>query len=252
MTMQNKRIVVTRAPHQAMKLVDLLRERGAVPLIFPCIDIVPPDNCSPFDSALRNISNYEWLVVTSSNTVLAMKRRLQSLQIQPDLRAIKIAAVGQNTADAMYSMFGTHPSLIPDKQSAEGLADVMGFHETMTVFLPQSGIAKQDLAQALTEQGASVNVVEAYKTVIGHGGEDIPQMLKEKRVDAVTFTSPSTVENFIKRIEPVNALNLPAACIGSTTSDAASGAGFSTIITPEHFALEDMVQALEQYFEDQE
>jgi uroporphyrinogen-III synthase len=248
MTLQNKRIVVTRAPHQAVKLAEMLQEKGAVPLMYPCIDIAPPADLAPLDAVLRNLHNYEWLLITSSNTPLAMKRRLQALEIIPDFVHLKIAAVGQTTAEAMETLFGVKAEIVPETQSAAALAEVINVYEKMRVLLPQASIAKPDLADVLRKRGADVTVVEAYETVIGHGGEDIPTMIAENRVDAVTFTSSSTVENFVERIKPQTATHLPVVCIGAPTSDTAWEAGFQTVIASQDYSLENMVQKLKEYF----
>jgi uroporphyrinogen III methyltransferase / synthase len=248
MSLTNRRIVVTRAPHQALKLVELLQAKGAVPLIYPCIDIAPPENLSPLDAALRNLHNYEWLIITSSNTVIALKRRFQALQIQPDFAHLKIAAVGDSTQDAIESFLGASVQFVPENQSAVGLADMLNVRDGMRVLLPQSRIASLELAETLKEKGADITLVEAYQTIMGQGGEDVPTMIAEKRIDVVTFTSSSTVENFIERIKPQTATHIPAACIGQSTADTAWDLGFHTILVPRDYTLEKMVQKIEEYF----
>lgn len=249
MPLSNKRIVVTRAPHQAAKLVKMLREKNAVSLIFPCIDIAPPKDTSPLDAALRNLHNYEWMVITSSNSALSLKRRFQAMQIQPDFAKLKIAAVGETTKAAIESFLGASVQLVPDNQSAAALAETFNVREGMRVLLPQSRIASTELAESLKKQGADITLVEAYQTIIGQGGEDVPLMIAENRVDAVTFTSISTVENFITRIKPQTATHIPAACIGAATADTAWDLGFHTILVPREYKLENMVNKIEQYFE---
>lgn len=248
MPLTNKRMVVTRAPHQARKLVDLLREKGAVPLTYPVIDIAPPENLNPLDAALRNWHAYEWLLITSSNTPLALKRRFQALQIEPDFAHIKVASVGEATAESIESVLGVAPQLIPEMQSAAGLADALNVRKGMRVFLPQSAIAGADLADSLREKGADVTVVDAYCTIMGQGGEDVPTMIAENRVDALTFTSSSTVKFFIERIQPQTATHLPAACIGQPTADTARELGFQTVLVAGEPGLESMVQTLEEFF----
>lgn len=248
MSLKEKRIIVTRAPHQAAKLVKMLQNKDAVPLIYPCIDIAPPENSSELDSALRNLKAYDWLVLTSSNTVLALCRRIGALQLDINWSQVKIAAVGPSTTSAIESLFGMKPDFVPKRYNGKTLARTLPFHEDMCVFLPQSNIAGMDTAEILQNRGIDVTVVSAYENVVGQGGDNIPTYLEEGRVDAITFTSGSTIDGFVYRIEPLTAYNLPAACIGSSTADIAENYGFKNIIVPKKFTLKNMLEALEQHF----
>lgn len=249
MSLKDKRIIVTRAPHQAAKLVKMIRDKDAVPLIYPCIDIAPPEDTSELDGALRNLKAYDWLVLTSSNTVLAICRRLGALQMRMNWSKIKVAVVGTSTASSVEALFGMKPDFISAKQTGQSLAEALPFHENMRVFLPQSDIARMDTAEILQSRDIDVTVVSAYENIVGQGGEDIPLRLSENRVDAITFTSGSTVEGFVRRIEPLTAYDLPAACIGTSTAEIAESYGFKHIIIPEQFKLKDMLEALEKHFE---
>mgnify|MGYP006270199491 CR=1 FL=1 len=246
MSLKDKRVVVTRAPHQAEALVQLLRQRGAVPLIYPCIDIAPPADTSAIDATLHNLQAYDWLVLTSSNTVIALHRRLGALQIVPDWRQIKIAAVGTATAEAVSAHFGTTVDFIPDTQTGEALAETIEIDHGAQVILPKSALADDHLAQALRDKSAVVREIVAYETVMGSGGEDVPALITAGEVNAITFTSPSTVENFMERIHPVMALDIPVAVIGTTTAAKAREWGFQRVILPDHFSLEMMVNALSE------
>lgn len=248
MSLKDKRIVVTRAPHQAEKLVKMLQEREAVPLIYPCIDIAPPEHTSELDSALHNLIAYDWLVLTSSNTTLAICRRMAALQLDIDWTQIKIAVVGDSTASSVETLFGMEPDFIPEEHTGKALAEALPVYENTRIFLPQSNIAEMDTAEALRSRGVDVTVVSAYETVVGQGGEDIPLRLQEGRVDAVTFTSGSTVDGFVQRIAPLTAYNLPAACIGTSTAEVAESHGFKTLVVPEQFTLKDMITKLETHF----
>ena len=248
MSLKDKHIIVTRAAHQAAKLVKMLQDREAVPLIYPCIDIAPPDDTSEFDAALRNLKAYDWLLLTSTNTVLTVCRRIGALQLEIDWTEIKIAVVGPSTAKAVEILFGMEPDFIPEGYTGKALAEALPMHERMRVFLPQSNIATMDTAEVLQSRDIDVTVVSAYENVIGHGGEDIPLRLTENSVDAISFTSGSTVEGFVRRIAPLTAYQLPAACIGSSTAQIAQELGFEHIIVPQQFTLSAMLTELERYF----
>jgi len=241
-----KYIVNTRAVHQAEKLDKLLRERGAEPLAYPCIDILPPLDTSELDEALKSLETYDWLVLTSVNTVYTVAGQLAALNITPDWSQVKVAAVGSSTAKAIQKRLNTSVDLIPGEFVAEGLAAALNLSEGQRVLLPQSEIARSVLQDTLREQGADVHALAAYRTHIGSGGVDLPRLLQVGQVDALTFTSSSTAENCVKRLG--YAPDIPAACIGPITADTAREQGFQTIIMPEIYTLAAMVQALADYF----
>ena len=248
MSLKDKRIVITRAPHQVGKLVKMLKDKGAVSLIYPCIDIAPPEDTDELDEALHNLKAYDWLVLTSINTVLAIHRRMVALQIEMKRSNLKIAVVGTSTAGAIEELFGVKPDFVPEEYTGKALANTLPDHEKMRVFLPQSEIASMDTASILQSRGIDTTVVSAYKNIVGQEGEDIPSQLTENRIDALTFTSGSTVEGFVHRIEPLIAYDLPVACIGTSTAEIARRYGFKNIIVPKKFTLEDMLTALEKHF----
>lgn len=248
MSLVNKRIVVTRAAQQTESLVKLLQGYGAIPLVYPCLDIRILPEQQLLDAALRNLKAYDWLIFTSINAVLAIKNRLEALDLSPDWRHLRIAAVGTSTSGAIEDYLGARVEMLPDEQSAAGLSQAITIENGMRVLLPQSTLSRPDLENALRQAGADVNAIDTYENVIGTGGEDVPAMLRAKLVDALTFASPSAVSNFIKRISPERAFDLPAACIGPSTAETAYSYGFMTIITPSDYSIEAMLERLDLYF----
>ena len=249
-----KRIVITRAPHQVSEFEHLLAEKGAVSLLYPCVDIAPPQDSAAFDSALRDAAKgaFDWLVLTSTNTVQAIANRLTTLGI--NLPALKVAAVGPATAAAIQHLLEMEVSVIPATYSAEGLANILQLTPGTHILLPQSALADDILTQMLRLAGANVVTVEAYQTVIGNGGVDLPRLLKSRLVDAVTFTSPSTVNNLLERfkIEGGAASSLRdvcIACIGAKTANEAREHGFSVSVMPDEHTIPALVSALEHYFD---
>lgn len=242
MSLHGKRIINTRAVHQAAELDAILRRRGAVPLGFPCIAIVPPADTGELEAALRG--KFDLLVLTSVNAVLA----LAALDVS--LTRVPTAVVGEATADAAQEMLGVEVEFIPAEYSAEALADELSIYEGMRILLPQSEIARPLLADTLTKRGAEVNSITAYRTVRGVGGIDAAGMLRRGEVDAVTFTSPSTAINFTARVGFVP--DVPVASIGGQTGEAAREIGYKTVIEAEKHTLEGVVAALAAYFEEVE
>jgi uroporphyrinogen-III synthase len=121
------------------------------------------------------------------------------------------------------------------------------------VLLPVSALARTALAETLTARGADVVTVTAYRTVCGSGGDDVPRLLAQRQIDAVVFTSSSTVTFFIERLTRENgapelALALPAACIGQPTAATAREHGFTRVIVPPRQTVEDLIGALDACF----
>ena len=247
MSLQGKRVVITRAAHQVASMVNLLRDTyNAYPILFPCIDIAPPTDKSELDTALHNISDFTWLMLTSRNTVRILAQRIDDLGLSPDFP--KIAVVGSSTAELCHELLGVVPDFVPDDFIGSSIASLMTMRNNDNVLLPQSEKVDETLADSLRERGAQVTVITAYENVIGTGGDDVPAMLRSNEIDALTFTSGSTIEGFIKRTKPLDARHLPAACIGPSTAKVANEHGFQHIIVPNTYTVETMLSELDAYF----
>lgn len=253
--LRGKKVVITRAVGQSAELMTLIASHLAKPLLYPCIDTVLPEDTQPLDNALRAASagKFDWLVLTSANTVSFLSQRLNALNIQ--LR-IPVAAVGPVTADAAEKLLGLQAEVMPEHYVAEALADVLVLSSgEQRILLPQSAIAEDTLASTLISQGFGVTVVTAYQTVLGSGGVDLPRFLERNEVDAVTFTSGSTVRNLLKRFEleagnPELLTNVCIACIGSKTAKVAQECGLHVDVVPPEHTLVALVEAMEDHFQD--
>lgn len=250
-----QRIVVTRAPHQAAEMADLLRRYGAEPLFYPCIDIASPADGAQLDAALNKAAKgtFDWLVVTSANTVAILAQRLAGLHLS--LEKLPVAAVGPQTAQAVEDKLGLEVQIVAEKHMAEGLAAALPSVRGLRIFLPQSEIARPVLADSLREAGAQVTTVDAYRTVIGQGGDAVPEMLARGQVEAITFTSSSTVRNFLKRLveEGGRRQDLQGVClagIGPITAKTMKENGLPMAVVPREYTLPALVDALESYFLD--
>jgi uroporphyrinogen-III synthase len=253
-SLAGKRIVNTRAVHQAPELDVLLREHGAESLSYPCLAIAPPEQTDELDDALNQMATggFDWLVLTSANTVYSLAQRLNTLRLS--LKSVRVAAIGEPTARTVRAQLAIDVDLIPEEFSGETLAYSLKNVRGLRILLPVSDIAPTTLADALRESGALVTRVVACRTLPGSGGVDIPSRLAERRVDAVMFTSPSTVRNFIHRLdtEGGNRAHLDevcVACIGPQTTQAAREYGLSITIMATVHTIQGLVAGLESYFE---
>ncbi|MCY4465759.1 MAG: uroporphyrinogen-III synthase [Chloroflexi bacterium] len=243
-----KRIVVTRARHQAEAVAAMIRERGGVPLLYPCIAIAPPDDFSPLDDALSRLSEFDWLVFTSSNAVAAVAERLRLLASQPDWSHLSIAAVGPQTSDAVKVAFGRGVEFFPEQANARTLAHRLPVSKAARLLLPQSNRADSSTAQIFRDRGAAVSTIFAYRTIMGSGGIDLAAQLSQGNAQALTFASPSAVEFLLRRCPQPKLLDLPAACIGATTAATARRLGFGRLVVPPVSGLSKMLEALAQFF----
>jgi uroporphyrinogen-III synthase len=265
-----KRVVVTQAVHQAPELGALLAACGAVPLFYPCIAIEPPEDTTELDAALAAAAAgyYDWLVITSANTVLVLASRLRALGIESNaLAGVRLAAIGAPTAEAVAEHFGRRADLVPDDSKAEGLVQALapgtaaGTQPGQRMLVPQADIARPALVQGLTTAGLNVTSLAAYRTTTGRGGVPLHALLAEgpgQSVDAITFTSPSTVRNLLARLAqeggaPVDLSGLRhavLACIGPVTADAMQAAGLPPQVVASKQSLEGLVEALSAYYRD--
>lgn len=248
-----KHVVVTRAAHQVAELADLLRGRGFTPVLYPCIAIKPPEDAAPLTAALKNLHDYDWLMLTSANTVHALSEHARNAESPPDWRSVSIATVGEATAAAVRDQLSAEVAFIAPQSTAQALAETLPISDGARILLPQSGLAAPDAERLLRERGAAVTAVAAYTTGCeSHAGEAVPKMLHAGQIDALTFMSGSAVRCFVARLTPVpdDVYTLPAFCIGSSTADAARERGFRAIFTPSHdFSAEGLAARLVEYFE---
>jgi uroporphyrinogen-III synthase len=194
------RILVGRARHQAGSLSASLRSLGASVIEIPFIEIRKPQSYRPLDDALKNIRNYDWLILTSANGVEAMWERVRKLRItRRNLKHLQIAAIGPATKKAIVK-HGLKVKMVPEEYVAESV--VKGLRDKVKgkrVVLIRAKVARDLIPEELRAAGAEVDVVEAYETVVPEKSRARLRALMKnakRRPHIVTFTSSSTVKNF--------------------------------------------------------
>jgi len=256
-----KRIVVTRTREQASDLVAKLEEYGAECFEYSTIHIEPVDDYSLLDRAIERIGEYQWLLFTSLNAVTYFFQRLSLLG--RDSRALigpKIAVVGKATAEELLR-YGIRADLIPEKFTGEGLATALlqtGV-DGNRILLPRALRASEMLPEVLTDAGAGVTIAPAYRNVPPQGRkEELRDQLLDGAIDLVTFTSSSTVTNFLTMIGAANKEELhrlldqvKIAAIGPVTAETIRQHGLQVDIQPQRYTINDMVQAIVAYYRDQ-
>lgn len=253
-----KRIVVTRSREQAGEFIDMLEERGAEAIAAPAIRIAPPEDPDALDAACAAAHTFDWIVFTSANGVDSFMSRLLAIGDVRDLKGVRICTTGPSTA-AHLSRYGIRVDLTPDEFRAEAVAEALkgsGALAGTRILLPRADIARDLLAEELRQAGAEVEDVIAYRTMTGsgerEGDHDIYRMLLDRQIDAVTFTSASTVRNFVKLFGREQAVDLlrgtVVASIGPVTAEAAQQLGIVTSVMPARYTIPDLVDALVEHF----
>jgi len=177
--LEGKGIVVTRALNQAASLERALRDRGAVPISYPCIAIKQPSDTRELDAQLSDLARFEILLLTSANVVTTIADRLQALELEPDWSRIRLAVVGNATEEALRAQLGPAADFSPAAATGDALARALPIESGSRVLLPQSTVAGDYLAGLLRERGARVSKVIAYETGMGEGGAYLPSLIAE-------------------------------------------------------------------------
>ncbi len=243
-----KGIVITRARHQAPQLEALIREFGGIPVAYPCLEIGLPADTSRLDACLRRLGEFDWLALCSGNAVWAIAERARALGGELDMNPVNIAALGPATAGELRRQFSRPADFMPRSASAESLAAELPLTPGHRLLLPQSDLAGSRTATALRERGAIVEAVIAYRTRMGHGGADLPELIARGKIAAISFASPSALRYFRQRCSLDEALSLPALCLGPATAAAARELGFHDVIAPPKASLRAMLVALADSF----
>src|SRR6266699_1070203 len=297
--LEGKRILVTRASEQAGALSERLQAVGAIPVEFPVIRIMPPQDWEPLESALgtlfladaKNLPYYAWLIFTSANGVNIFCERLLSLGFHTEnMLGVRVAAIGPATAAAL-AHYDITADLVPGEYIAESVAadlieDTQRREESLEgkkILLPRAAEARQVLVTELEQARAIVDEVAAYTTVAAAGddeqGREVLHLLQNGQIDIITFTSSSTVRNFMQWLTSCDteaetgdlpgdregrhyisnvrgnvvaslvvarSTELKIACIGPITSQTARELGLKVDIEAREFTIDGLVEAIVQ------
>jgi len=276
------RVLVGRARHQAGALSSELRKRGAQVIEIPFIEIRKPKSFQPLDTALKNLGTYDWLILTSVNGVEAMWGRMQKIRERHDFRRaaklphsmsalaaegplLRIAAIGPATKKAIEQR-GAKVSVVPKEYVAESVVrSLKSKVKSKRVLLVRAKVARDVIPRELRRAGAHVDVVEAYETVVPQSSRvGLRATLKnpKKRPHVVTFTSSSTVRNFVELLGSRSAAStglaargrgrprhtgldgIQMASIGPVTSSTLREQGLSVNIAAKKFTIPGLVEAI--------
>jgi uroporphyrinogen-III synthase len=255
--LQNVRVLVGRARHQASALSAELRAHGAIVVEIPFIEIRKPRSYRPLDTALLNLRNYDWIILTSVNGVNAFWTRLRELGLnKKSLQRSKIAAIGPSTKKALADR-DVHVNVMPSEYVAEAVA--MALRNKVNgkrVLLARAKVARDVIPDELRRAGALVDVVEAYETVVPTSSrKQLRAVLANpgRRPHVITFTSSSTVKNFFallgKKVEVKSKRNrrcegICFASIGPITSATLREMGCEVHMEAKKYTIPGLVRAI--------
>ncbi len=240
-----QKIVVTRAQGQASELTGRLRSLGADPVELPTISIEAVEDYGPLDACIAQMGTYDWLIFTSVNGVRFFLERLD--RSSTDLRALKarICAIGPATRAALEKLH-LKVDAMPDEYVAEGVLQALNSHDMrgQRVLLPRAAVARDVLPEQLRARGATVDVVPAYRTLIPADAAGRALGLLDPKPDWITFTSASTVQNFVKIAGPDALQGVKVASIGPVTTKAAETLGVTVTVEAARYTLDGLVEAI--------
>jgi uroporphyrinogen III methyltransferase/synthase len=253
-----KKILITRAREQASRFAALLREYGAEPIEVPTIQSIPPSSWEPLDAALAAIGTYDWLIFTSATGVQAFFTRFEARGGQlADLQRLQLCAIGPATANALRAR-GFEVAVMPPEYRAEAVVQSLSALPITgkRLLIPRAAVARDILPRALEVCGAHVEVVEAYRTVLPSDSFalDARCLIAQGAIDVVTFTSSSTVTNFVTLLGEANLPQLlqatVIACIGPITADTVRAYGSTPTIIAVEYTVPGLARAIVAYYEE--
>ncbi len=246
-----RRILITRARGQAKEFSNLLEGYGAQVFSFPTIEIVPPEDWPPLDKAIERLHTYDWVIFTSVNGVKSFAQRLKEKGV--DIAAIagkEICAIGPRTKEELEGM-GLKVTFLPPEYRAEGVAEGLKARGIKggNILLPRAKGARRILPDALKKAGGVVDEVEAYRALKPTGSRDSLEEILRRGIDVVTFTSSSTVRNFMDLLSERRFIDgVKVAVIGPVTWETARRYGLEPAIIPSEYTIPALAEAIVEHF----
>lgn len=249
-----RRILVTRATHQAGELSEQLRALGAEPVEVPVIEICPPASYEALDAALRRLGSYDWLLFTSMNAVVPFRVRATDLGVPLSDRKLQIAAIGKSTAQACETILHLRVDLTPKEYVAESLVSALKDQiASKRVLLVRAAVARDVIPDALRAAGAIIDVADAYRNVLP---EAAPAQLRKalaQGIDAATFTSSSSVTHLAGAAAAAGIAfpfaGVPAVSIGPITSQTLRECGWTPSAEADPHNIPGLIKAMERALE---
>ena len=255
--LSGRAVMVTRPLDQSSEITALLEKLGATVIHFPTIEVIEPASWDQVDRAIERLESYDLIVFTSANGPRFFFRRL--LELRPNrpgpIDDLSVCAIGPATAKAVEAN-GARVDVIAKESKAEGALRTIienaggeQFIRGLRILIPRASLAREVLPAELAHLGAIVDDVEVYQSIKpAIDRQRIIELFHQRLIDAITFTSPSTISNLVSLIEPDNLREFfrgtLIACIGPVTSAAAIELGLENIVQPSVYNAQALVQTI--------
>lgn len=250
-------IAITRPKDRARKACEIVEKLGGKAILAPTLDLKPVNTQSLKDLVAKK-DQLDWIIFTSPTTIVSLNKFYPGFIESLDC---KIAVIGNKTGKLVEKQ-GVTVDLIPDDFTAEGIIDEFEKNNitNKTIGIPRTASARSVLPEGLEKLGNTVILAEAYKSLFPMDNEKVKELIfkiENKEIDAITFTSPLTVENFFDIVEDKEKIanllsdNLLTVCIGPITAKVLEKYDINYIY-PETYTVDDMMNLLFKKLENRE
>jgi len=253
--LSGKTIVITRTVDQSKESSEVFRQLGANVIIFPTLDIVPPESWDEFDSVVKSSTPVDFIIFTSAHSVKMYIQRCKELNINVNYDSVNVVAVGNKTA-AVCERYGIPVHIIPKKFSGLGVVEELTNYDLKKklIFIPRSAIGREELPEGLEALGAKIKSVPVYNVSLP-SEENIKsslEILNQSKPEIFIFTSPSTFENFLQILKVVNPVKyfdrFKVAAIGPSTRTAIENRHVHVDIMPDEYTIDGLAKAIIEYY----
>jgi uroporphyrinogen-III synthase len=253
--LKGKTLVITRTVEQSKDSAEIFKQLGANVLIFPTLDIVPPDSWDEFDAVITGKSKIHFLIFTSAHAVKMFLKRCGELKIKFNFEGTKVVAVGNKTASVCQKE-NVPVHIIPQKFSGTGVIEELINYDLRNklIFIPRSALGREELPEGLEALGAQIKTAQVYNVSLPSEDKikSSIELLNKSRPDLFIFTSPSTFENFLRILkinDPVKYFNgYDIAAIGPTTKIAIEIKNVNVSIMPSEYTIDGLAKAIIEYY----
>ena len=248
-SLQNKTVLIPRGKAHAKSFSELVARNGGIPVEIPLIAFQPVSASEKLLKTFADLHSYDWIIFTSNVTVETFYSFLK--KGQPLLP--KIAVIGEKTKEILVDM-GEKVDFVPEEYVAEGFVDefLPYIHHGEKILIPKGNLARDYISAALREKGAIVDEVIIYETYLPEDSRGkLVKMLTEESLDILTFTSPSTIDHFMKIVEEHKLEgkleHCIIACIGPVSKRKAEQWGLKVHAMPGKYTVEEMLKSVANF-----
>lgn len=254
--LQNWRIALTASSDDPYMPIKQLKKLQAELYFYPVSQTLPPEGYTDFDAALQDAQtgNIRWLLLTTPCAVEAIAERIAQLDIpKRKLSKLQVATYGAKTTMAAQKLFPSWKLAVTNATDHAALIEQMQLTEADSVLVPLAQRSRADWPTLLRATGATTIAPQAYRLILGRGGDDLPGMLWGGDIDAIIFSTENSVRHFSIRLKAeggtLDMLNdVAIVCLDPQTAHAAKAYGLVARIAPESYEPDAFMQTLTDHF----